>query len=220
MADRSSTGTEGRRLDRLTAIQRNVRSMLFEIGTPSSSLYSTSPNTHQTSAQRTDTNNALKSPSPRALFGLVSRSEETPYLQQNRPSYHLPLDLPGHTIDYSPASHPSEWNREPAQPSPTAQLPFRHPADTAPILDREQDLEAALPPPTRKHKKRRRKHRRRGAWVVRKGKRKGSATCMPLLQGQTRIKFISCIISGLFLASILTICTSPPSRHTAHSANC
>jgi len=207
MEDRSSTGTEARRLSRIANIQNNVRTMLLEVGTPGSSLYSRSPNAQQTpNLTNADPNNGPKSPPARGLFGLMPRTGETPFLRQT-PSFHLPFNARGNSTLYTPATVPSEWAREPTQPSPTAQSNFRHPADSVPIIQDERDLEAALPP---KPKKSRRKHRsrRHGTWTRKRKTQNGSRTCAALFQGKTRLKFIAVIISAIFLAAVLTICKS------------
>lgn len=203
MEDRSSMG-EARRPGRLENIQNNVRTMLLEVGTPGSSLYSRSPNAQQTPNPNA---NGPKSPPARGLFGLMPRTGDTPVIGPT-PNFHLPLNARGNASIYSPATAPSEWMREPLQPSPTAQTSFRHPADTAPIIDEsERDLEAGSPP---RIKKSRRKHRTRkqGIWTRKRKTQSGSRTCAALLQGKARAKLVAVVISGLFLASVLTICMS------------
>jgi hypothetical protein len=198
MPSRDTSELEGANLERLTAIQDNVRSMLREVDTPAaSSVYSGTPNPGIASVAR---NQTPRTPA-RSLFGRLRFPFEarTPQSQQD--------NLPGRPFEYSPASEPSEWSRLPDEPEPAHQSPLRHPADIAPIVYEDRDLEAALPvqrSKKRKNKKRRRRQRH-DVWTRRHGK-KQSGTCLPLLHGHTRIKSVTCIISGLFLASVLTIC--------------
>jgi hypothetical protein len=196
-----ASGPENAQHDRLTAIQNNVRSMLREVGPPAgSSIYSGSPNPGPA-------RNEEPRPSPRALFGrLRTFGGSSP--PTNQANWQLPLNLPGSQLNYSPASQPSEWSRLPDEPEPVAQSSFRHPADHVPVMDGERDLEAALPATRTKRHKKRKRPRRNGVWTRPRGQKK-SSTCVPLLHGPTRIKSMTCIISGLFLASVLTICMSP-----------
>jgi hypothetical protein len=184
--------------DRLTAMQNSVRSMLQEVATPSgSSLYSGSPNPGPARAES-------PRPSPSALFGrLRTMGGSSP--PTNQANWQLPLNPPGHQHNYSPASPPSRWSRLPDAPEPAAQSTYRHPADRAPAADEERDLEAAMPTTRTKRHKKRRRQRREGVWTRSRGQKK-SRTCLPLFSGPVRIKTMTCIISGLFLASVLTIC--------------
>jgi hypothetical protein len=202
MEDLSGSGLDHRAQGRLAAMQYNVRSALREIGTPSSSIYSRSPNVQQSPPQPTE--GGAKPPMVRQLFGLVPRTGTTPVLR-HMPNFHLPFGVRAEAMTYSPATQPSEWGQAPAQPSPIAQSSFRHPADTVPIISNEADLEAGLPP---RPKKSRRKHKRRAAWTRKRKTQSGSRTCAALFQGETRAKAISTVISGVFLVTILTICKS------------
>jgi hypothetical protein len=190
---------QGPRYDRLTAIQNNVRTMLREVGTPAgSSLYSGTPNP---AAARGE----APRPSPGALFGrLRTFGGSSP--PTNQANWQLPLNLPGSQLNYSPASQPSQWSRLPDEPQPAAQASFRHPADRAPDMDGERDLEEGMQTVRTKRHKKRRRHRREGVWTRSRGQNKRSTTCLPLLSGPCRLKTMTCLISGLFLASVLTIC--------------
>lgn len=187
--------------------------MLHEVGTPApSSLYSGSPNPQVV-------RNEAPRPSPRrSLFGRIrglGMGGSTP--PENQSNWQQPHHPFGQQIEYSPASEPSEWSRLPDEPEPAAHSTFRHPADTAPIIDDERDLEAAHPVShhrSKRHRKKRRRQHRQGVWT-RNHRQKKSATCLPLLHGHTRVKTMTCIISGLFLASILTICTCLMQLHVA-----
>jgi hypothetical protein len=197
----TTQGTSG--VERLTAIQNNVRSMLQEVGTPTpSSMYSGSPN------PQVVRNEAPRTPARRSLFGRIrglSLGGNTP---TDQPNWNQPLNPFGQQLEYSPASEPSQWSRLPDEPERAAHSSFRHPADTVPVMDDDRDLEAAVPVThhrSKRHKKKRRRQHREGAWTRKRGQKK-SATCFPLLHGHTRVKTMTCIISGLFLASILTIC--------------
>jgi hypothetical protein len=46
------------------------------------------------------------------------------------------------------------------------------------------------------------------------GRRRSSRTCSSLLHGQTRFKYISTILSGIFLTTILTVCKLHHSRNS------
>jgi hypothetical protein len=213
MEDRSGSGLDGRAQGRLAAIQDNVRAALLDIGTPSSSVYSRSPNVQQSPEVRPSpplptTPGTTKPPMVRSLFGLVPRAGNTPELR-HMPTFPSPFRRRRETTGYSPATQPSEWGQPqpPAQPSPIAQPEFRHPADTVPVMNHEPDLEAALPPRPKKH---RRKHKRRadGAWRRNRKMQAGSRTCSACFQGPTRTKAIATVVSGTFLITVLTMCMS------------
>ncbi|KIW08837.1 uncharacterized protein PV09_00766 [Verruconis gallopava] len=199
MEDRSGSGLDTRAQDRLAAMEDSVRRALQEVDPSSSSVYSRSPNVQQSPAQTIQEEN--KTPKARQLFGLIQRSGSTPVLRHIS-NFHLPFAARGGSVTYSPATQPTEWARSPVPPSPTAQPTFRHPADTAPIIDSEPDLEGGLPPRPRKHK---RKHRKQGAWTRKRKTQSGSRTCAALFQGENRLQAISTAASGVFLASVLTI---------------
>lgn len=198
--NRLSSGSEGAHVDRLTTIQHNVRSMLFESETQAgSSVYDRTPLPDRSRPR----------PSPRDLFGQVREPAPTSAtFVASTSSPALNLHVPGMT--YSPATQPSEWSRTPRVPAPTASPGFRHPADNAfvPADAPQQDLEAAITRYPRGQKKRRRRRRRQAAWVHEGGRRSGSITLKSLAHGYTRMKFMAVLISGLFLACIGTICMS------------
>lgn len=197
--NRLSSGPEGAHVDRLTTIQHNVRSTLFETETQAaSSVYERTP----------QPDGSRPRPSPRELFGQVREPTPTSatFLTSNSGPV-LNLQVPGMT--YSPVTQPSEWSWTPRVPAPIASPVFRHPADNAffPVDAPQRDLEAAAPRYPRGQRKRRRRRRRQAAWVHEGGRRSGSVTLKSLAQGYTRIKFMAVLISGLFLACIGTICT-------------
>lgn len=203
MADsnRLSSGPEGAHVERLTTIQHNVRSMLFESETQAaSSVYDSTPLPDRSRPR----------PSPRELFGQVREPPPTgATFMASTSSPALNLHVPGMT--YSPATQPSEWSRTPQVPAPTASPVFRHPADNAffPVDAPQRDMEAAAPRyPRGQRKIRRRRRRRQDAWVREGGRRSGSVTLKSLSQGYTRMKFMAVLISGLFLACIGTTCRS------------
>lgn len=200
--NRPSSEPEGAHLDRLTKIQRNVRSMLLETETQAgSSVYEQTPRFERPQE------NTRPRPSPRELFGQVREPTPTSatFVATNS-SPNLDLHVPGMT--YSPATQPSEWSRTPRVPAPIASPVFRHPADNAFFpVDAQRDLEAAAPRYPRGQRKRRRRRRRQAAWVHEHGRRSGSATLKSLAHGNTRLKFMAALISGLFLACIGTVCT-------------
>jgi hypothetical protein len=184
---------------RFAGIQNNVRSFLREMPTPSS-LYSRSPNPNYKDEE-----------SPRTIpsfTGFLNRSRTDIPPSANSSASHLPLN-PQRTgvTAYSPAPQPSEWGRHPAGPAP-AVLSDRHPAAPA-LFDHPDIEEQAREAHRRKHKKKRRR-RHQNVWVRphRAGTtlRKKQGVCFPLLHGPTRVKALSCIISGLFLTTVLTIC--------------
>lgn len=206
MEDHSGPGMDERASGRLAAIQNSVRTALFEFRTPASSVYSRSPNVQQTPIQSPQ--DRVKPPMVRQLFGLVPRNGDTPVLR-HMPTFHRPFGPRAESITYSPATAPSEWGNGPAQPSPSAQTEFRHPADTVPIIGDEHDVEAALPPRPKKHKRKHKsksKNKNRSAWTRKRKTQAGSRTCAALFQGETRFNALSTAISGIFLVSILAIC--------------
>jgi len=191
-------------------VQENVRTLLAgRTGADSpNSLYSRTPILGSNEQQQQQ-----QQQSKRASRGFIRR-----YLPGFRPDTDHP-DLPINRMptnnDYSPATQPSEWAREPAVPNNVVH-PDRHLSDPVPHVGTEHNHREATDEDiesldrVRKHRRhRRRKHHRhhRYAWVKRRGKRWPSRTCSSLLQGHTRVKCISTIVSGLFLALILTICT-------------
>ncbi len=209
MEDRSGLGLDRRAQGRPATMQNNVRNTLQEIGTPSSSIYSGSPNVQESPPQPTQDE---AKPPTRQLFGLVPRTGNSPVLR-HMPNFHLLFGTREEPDTYSPATQPTEWERSPAPPSPVAQPAFRHPADTAPILNNEEDLEASLP---RRPKKPRRRRRKQGSWTRKRKTQRGSRTLAALFQGETRVKAISTVISGLFLISILAICEFEYNILTVH----
>lgn len=198
----------------MMTVQENVRNLLIARDGAESpnSLYSGTPILGSNERQQ-------RTPKP-ASRGFMRR-----YLPGQRPGTNHP-DLPTNSMpteaSYSPARQPSEWGREPAAPENVV-LPDRHPSDPAPHVETdhtdEQDTESMHRlTHTRRHKKRRHRHHRDHMWVRKHGTRKSSRTCASLLQGHTRMKCISTIISGLFLALILSICT--PSSHNGPALPC
>ncbi|TLD38549.1 hypothetical protein E2P81_ATG01092 [Venturia nashicola] len=171
--------------------------MLFESETQAaSSVYERTPQPVQSRTR----------PSPRELFGQVREPIPTSATcLTNTSSPTLNHHVPGMT--YSPATQPSEWSRTPRVPAPVASPAFRHPADNAlfPVNPPLRGLEAAGPRYPRGQRKRRRRRRRQGAWVREGGRRNGSTTLKSLAHGYTRVKFMTVLISGLFLACIGTI---------------
>ena len=211
MEDRSRFGLDGRAQGRIAAVQDNVRAALFNVGSPTSSVYSGSPNV-QPSPPLPTSNSTTKSPMMRPLFGLLQRTGNTPILR-HMPNFQNPFASREHADVYSPATQPTEWGRSPmpaqlsplpVQPSPIAHSEFRHPADALPITNQPRDLEAALPP---RRKRSKRKHRRhQGQWTRKRKIQGGSRTCSALFQGPTRTKAIATAVSGSFLVTVLTMC--------------
>lgn len=92
-------------------------------------------------------------------------------------------------------------------------VPDRHPADVQLNHQGSVDPETEVLSDEVQQRRRRRRHRRRKhhrsqrAWVRHK---KEKQTCMPFVRGSAaRGKLIACTISGLFLATVLGICTFP-----------
>lgn len=202
-------------------VQENVRALLTRRDGAESpnSLYSGTPILGSNEQQQRTPRSASR--------GFMRR-----YLPGHRPGTDHP-DLPTNSMpvetesesDYTAATQPSEWRHEPTIPA-DAVLPDRHPLDPAPHVESEptdehgssRDSESLTRASHgRRHKKRRHHHRDR-TWVRKHGRRKSSKTCSSLLQGHTRLKCISTIVSGLFLALILAICTLEPPAAALSSA--
>jgi len=180
--------------------QESVQSLLSRGGAESpSSLYSCTPMLGSNDQAQRTPNHASRG------FGLRA--------DVNHP------DLPANRMPVAANLSPTvQWGREPEP----AVLPDRHPSDPTPEVDAQQDNNRDVErgressngsSHTSRHKKRHRYHycRRRHrhhqlVWVRKRGRRGSSRTCSSLLHGHTRIKCISTIISGIFLAIILTIC--------------
>jgi hypothetical protein len=199
-------------------VQENVRSLLNRGGEESpSSLYSFTP-----------------------ILGSNDQVQRTPkptsrrFTRQHLPGLRADVDhpdLPANRIPVATNLPPAtEWAREPTQPRP-ATLSDRHPSDQLPEVDTQQhnnwDIEREggsldRSRHTRRHKKRRRHHHHHHrrydyAWIRKPGKRRSSTTSSSLLHGRTRVKCISTIMSGIFLATILTVCKLHHSRNSVAS---
>ena len=184
-------------------VQENVRSLLSRSGEESpNSLYSFTP-----------------------ILGSNDQVQRTPKPTSQRfTRHHLPgLRADADHPDLPTNRYPIAVSREQTQPRPTM-ISDRHPSDSLPeVDDHNRDIErdgGSLDRSryTRRHKKRRRHHYRcyhryDHAWVRKRGRRRSSRTCSSLLHGQTRIKCISSIISGIFLAIILTVCKLHDSKN-------
>lgn len=214
MEDRSESGLDRDRQarSRLATMQDTVRSALLDVRTPSSSVYSRTPNMqanpYEWQPSPSIPSPATKPPMVRALFGLVPRTGNTPVLR-HMPQFSNPFtSREAATAAYSPATQPTEWGRSPAQPSPIAHAEFRHPADVSPILDSGEGLAISIHARRKKHK---RKHRKApvslaGSWTRNRKTQAGSRTCSALFQGETRPKAIATMVSGSFLVTVLTMC--------------
>lgn len=193
-------------------VQENVRSLLNRGGADSpNSLYSFSPILGSNDQAQNTPKPASRRFTRQLLPGLRADADHP--------------DLPSNRIPVATNPPPvAGWVREPTQPGP-AMLSDGHQSDPLP-QDNNWDIErdaGSLDSSrhTRGHKKRRRHHhhhhhhhRYDRMWVRKRGKRRSSRTCSSLLHGQTRFKCISTIISGIFLAAILTVCK------LHHSRNC
>jgi hypothetical protein len=212
MENRSGSGLNRQEQSRLGAMQDNVRSALLDVGSPSSSVYSRTPNMHanpyDVQPSPSIPSPATKPPMVRSLFGLVPRTGSTPILR-HMPQFSNPFASRGEaTAAYSPATQPTEWGRSPVQPSPIVYADFRHPADTAPVLEEGEGLAISIHARRKKH---RRTHRKSpassaGSWTRHRKTQAGSRTCAALFQGETRTKAIATVVSGSFLVTILTMC--------------
>lgn len=109
--------------------------------------------------------------------------------------------------------------QDPRQPETVyrrnSDVPDRHPADVPLDYNTSVDPETEVLSEEVAQRRRRRRHRRRKhhrrqeqrGWVRRRGS--GSRGCLPMIRGTAaRGKLFASIISGLFLATVLAICTS------------
>ena len=188
---------------RFSAIQNNVRSMLN-----GSSIYSNSP--------RPSNNNTPKLP----FLGFLRRDEGStqPAIPNvNEPRHSTSSHYPLHS-QHTAGSYLGVLDRHPSEPEPA----HRHPADVHPEYPGESST-GSIDPETsqlaeeansrrrrrrrRKHPHHRRRHHRQGSWVRRKSER---GSCFTFIQnGAARGKCFACLISGLFLMTVLAICNSP-----------
>ncbi len=194
-------------------IQENVRSLLNRGGADSpNSLYSFTPMLGSSNHQ------AQRAPKR------TSRRFTRQHLPGLRADADHP-DLPANRVPVTTTLPPtSGWLREPTQPGLITS--DRHPSDPLPEVDTQQDNNRDIERDggslnrsrhTKRHKKRRHHHhhhRYDHMWVRKRDRRRSSRTCSSLLHGQTRIKCITTIISGVFLATILTVCKLHHSRNS------
>jgi hypothetical protein len=196
---------------RFGALQHNVRSMIN-----GSSVYSQSPNP----------NSASNTPKPPFLSFL--RRDQSPVPISVHHANDPPRDStdsrsplrPQHTAgSYMRSIAPLQDPREPEMVYSHDNAPHRHPADV-PLNDRHngvsvdpeiERLREEIHDHSRHRRRRRhrkRKHHRQAQWTRRRNQRQG---CMPFVQGTAaRGKLLACMISGLFLATVLAICKTPP----------
>ncbi|KAL1611937.1 hypothetical protein SLS60_000160 [Paraconiothyrium brasiliense] len=187
---------------RFGALHTNVRSMIN-----GSSIYSRSPNLGGDSSPKTP------------FLGFFRRDHSPP----------APIDVnaangpPRDSSDSRSPLHPQHTARsymrsiapfQPPQEPETvyrrnSDIPDRHPADVQLDYRGSVDPETEVLSDEVQQRRRRRRHRRRKqhrgqrAWVRRKNERRG---CMPFVKGSAaRGKLISCMISGLFLATVLAV---------------
>jgi hypothetical protein len=192
---------------RFSAIQNNVRSMLN-----GSSIYSNSP--------PPSNNNTPKLP----FLGFLRRDQtgtqnDHPSQEEsgNNPPSRSPL-VPHHTagsylgvLDPHPAAPDATYHRHPAD------VPLSH---TVGVDPETEELAEEADHQRRRRRRRRKHHRHRqhhsnhsneGAWVRRKSER---GSCFSFVKGRAaRSKCMACLISGLFLLTVLTICTSLSPGH-------
>lgn len=174
-------------------IQNNVRSMLN-----GSSIYSDSP--------APSNNNTPKLP----FLGFLHRNHSRPSivlpdndLPRNSTSSRSPI-LPQHTAgSYQRAIVPADTN--PFEPHPAH---VRN--DSYGSVDPETEHLADLVNNRRRRHRRRRKPQRR-YWVRRRSER---GICFSFIKSPAaRGKCTACLLSGLFLATVLAICTTPIASH-------
>jgi hypothetical protein len=194
---------------RFGALHNNVRSMIN-----GSSVYSQSPNP----------NSAWNTPKPPFLSFLRREQSPSPIAipasdDQPRDSSDSRSPLrPQHTAgSYMRTIAPLQDPREPETIySHERNSPDRHPADV-PLgyagsgSNSNSDVGQVQGEPNdpnrqrRRRRHRRRKHHRQTQWTRRRNEKRG---CMPFVHGTAaRGKLMACIISGLFLATVLAICT-------------
>lgn len=198
---------------RFGALHSNVRSMVA-----GSSIYSRSPNMGGDAG------------SPKTPFmGFFRRDRDRDATMPAPIDVHAANDARGSNDSRSPLHPPHTAGsymraiaplQDPQEPQTVyrrnSDVPNRHPADVrldhAPgSVDPETEV---LSDEVNQRRRRRRRHRRRkhhrrnanGEWVRRRGAKRA---CMPFVRGTAaRGKLYSSAISGLFLATVLSICTS------------
>ena len=183
-------------------IQENVRSLLNIRGTDSpNSLYSFTPILGSN-------DQAQRAPKP------TSRR----FTRQHLPGLRADADHPDLPASRVPVTTPTTLPPTAAQTRPGLVTSHRHPSDPLPEVDTQQDNNRDIERDggswnrsrhTNRHKKRRHHHRHHRydyMWVRKRDRRRSSRTCSSLLHGRTRIRCISAIISGAFLATVLTVC--------------
>jgi len=192
---------------RFGALHSNVRTMIN-----GSSIYSRSPNQSANNTPKLPFLGFLRRPqSPPAPIDINLANNGSRDSSDSRSPLH-----PQHTAgSYMRAIAPLNDPREPEtiyRSSPHA--PSRHPADVPLDYNGSVDPETERLSGEMQQRRRRRRHRRRKhhrhqrQWVRRKHERR---TCMPFVRGSAaRGKLLACIISGLFLATVLAICKRSP----------
>lgn len=203
---------ESQSSSRFGALHNNVRSMIN-----GSSVYSQSPNP----------NSAWNTPKPPFLSFL--RREQSPSPIAVPTTNDAPRDSsdsrsplrPQHTAgSYMRTIAPLQDPREPETIySHERNSPDRHPADVPldyvgsggnanPDVEQLQQESNGPHRQRRRRRHRRRKHHRQSQWTRRRNERQG---CMPFVRGTAaRGKLMACLISGLFLATVLAICKKRP----------
>lgn len=173
---------------RFSAMQQNVRSILN-----GSSIYSNSP--------VPSNNSTPKLP----LLGFLRRPHSPPGL--GVPEVDLPRDSTSSRSPLHPQYTAGSYMREiapeedePAGP-PTAHV--RHGSDYGSVDPETEHLAELVNNRRTRTRRRRRKHRQR-AWVR---KRKDRSVCFSFIKSPAaRSKCTACLMSGIFLTTVLTIC--------------
>ncbi|KAJ4292505.1 hypothetical protein N0V90_009167 [Kalmusia sp. IMI 367209] len=187
---------------RFGALHNNVRSMIN-----GSSIYSRSPNFGGDSSPKTPFLGFFRRPQdPPAPIDVDVANRPARDSSDSRSPLH-----PQHTAgSYMRSIAPLQDPREPETVyRRNSDVPDRHPADVQLDYGRSVDPETEQLSEEVHQRRRRRRHRRRKhhrhqrQWVRRKHEKQG---CMPFVRGTAaRGKLVACMISGLFLATVLAI---------------
>jgi hypothetical protein len=190
---------------RFGGLHFNVRSMVN-----GSSIYSQSPVPSNNNTPKMPFLGFLRRPQSPPDNIVIPDHEEAPRDSNDSRS---PL-RPQHTAgSYMRTIAPLQTEHDPREPEA---IYSRHPADVpiaygGPVDPETEQLQDEVHRRRRRRHHRRRKHSRRqnsqGQWVRRKSER---GSCLPFAQSQAaRGKCLACLISGLFLTTVLAICSFP-----------
>ncbi|KAF2714032.1 hypothetical protein K504DRAFT_473188 [Pleomassaria siparia CBS 279.74] len=195
----------------LSGLHSNVRSMVN-----GSSVYSQdSPVPSNNSTPKIPFLGFLRRPqSPPDLVVVPDHNDAPRDSNDSRSPLHPQHTAGSYIRTIAPLHDPQEpqtiYTRHPADPQEPETIYTRHPADVplsySGTVDPEtEQLQDEMHGRRRRHHRRRKHHRqnRHGQWVRRKEER---GVCLPFARGEAaRGKCIACIISGLFLTTVLSI---------------